>query len=60
MENETQDGKLRCICGKVNYDKRTAQSLRNSLLKAGRAKYLQIYQCPLSDKWHLTKQPPQS
>ena len=45
-----------CVCGKVMFDKKGAQSKRNSLLRMGREKNLRIYQCPQSDGWHLTKQ----
>ncbi len=60
MENEFPDERPRCACGKVSFDKKGARTSRNSLLKAGTAKYLRIYQCPLSNKWHLTKQRPRS
>ena len=44
-----------CICGKIGFDKKTAQSKRNWLLKKGTIKELRIYQCNQSDYWHLTK-----
>lgn len=46
---------IRCSCGKVGFDKKTAQTKRNQLVKKGNAKALRIYPCPESDTWHLTK-----
>lgn len=43
-----------CKCGKVSFDKKTAQTKRNFLLNRGNDKVLRIYQCPDSDWWHLT------
>lgn len=49
--------KPKCVCGKIGFDKKTAQSKRNYLEK-GKGKYkgreLRIYKCPESDLWHLT------
>lgn len=42
-------------CGKVCFDKRTAETKRNYLLKLGREEYLRIYNCPICNCWHLTK-----
>lgn len=44
-----------CKCGKVSFDKRGAQSRKNELIHMGKERYLRIYQCDLSDSWHLTK-----
>lgn len=44
-----------CQCGKVCFDKKTAQTKRNQLERMGGEKYLRVYQCPQSDYWHLTK-----
>ena len=44
-----------CKCGKVCFDKKSAQSKRNSLIRMGKERYLRIYQCDISDCWHLTK-----
>lgn len=52
------DRKESCKCGKVCFDKRGAQTRRNELIKHGREKYLRIYQCDLSNAWHLTKKEP--
>lgn len=46
---------IRCSCGKVGFDKKTAQTKRNQLVKKGNERDLRIYQCPESDTWHLTK-----
>lgn len=41
-------------CGKVCFDKKTAQTKKNYLEKHN-GKRLRIYQCPLCDyAWHLT------
>jgi hypothetical protein len=56
MENPFPDTNPICACGKVSFDKRGAATKRNFLLRRGNAKYLRIYQCPLSNTWHLTKQ----
>lgn len=50
LENKT------CICGKISFDKKGAQSKRNQLLKLGKESYLRIYQCAYSDTWHLTSE----
>ena len=55
MENESQPRKPICACGKVCFDKKGAATKRNVLLRKGVAKNLRIYQCPLSNTWHLTK-----
>ena len=47
----------RCACGKVMFDKKTAQTKRNQLEHQGRER-MRIYQCPESDMWHLTKYNP--
>lgn len=44
-----------CLCGKVSFDKKGAQTKRNILLKQGNVKYLRIYQCHGS-VWHITKE----
>ncbi len=46
-----------CICGKVSFDKKTAQTKRNYLQDRGEEKVLRIYQCPSSGWWHLTRKP---
>lgn len=45
-----------CICGKVCFDKRTAQTKKNSLEEMGNRGKFRIYQCPSSGDrwWHLT------
>lgn len=43
-----------CVCGKVCFDKRSAQTKKNWLVKKGREKFLRIYQCDQSNYWHLT------
>ena len=55
MENEYQHRKPKCSCGKICFDKKAAATKRNFLLRQGDAKCLWIYQCPLSNTWHLTK-----
>lgn len=49
--------KPRGDCGKVRFDKKTAQSKKNYLEKLGKEKYLRIYPCPIciGQPWHLTK-----
>jgi hypothetical protein len=47
--------KQRCKCGKVAFDKKTAQTKKNFLLRLGNEKDLRIYQCPVSNNWHITK-----
>ena len=42
-----------CECGKVGFDKKTAQTKANWLMK-NKGKRLRIYQCDISDYWHLT------
>lgn len=44
-----------CVCGKVSFDKKGAQTKRNALLKRGTEDDLRIYSCPKSNMWHLTK-----
>lgn len=44
-------------CGKVQFDKKTAQTKKNYLLKIGTERYLRIYNCPICNAWHLTKRP---
>lgn len=44
-----------CRCGKVSFDKKGAQTERNSLICKGRARDFGIYQCRRSNAWHLTK-----
>lgn len=45
-----------CKCGKVCFTKQEAHFKIKFLTKIkGREPYLRAYQCPLSDKWHLTK-----
>lgn len=43
-----------CECGKVCFDKKSAQTKRNSLIRRGNARDLRIYQCDRSNYWHLT------
>ncbi len=45
--------KERCECGKICFDKKTAQTKANSLKKHGKGQ-MRIYQCDQSDWWHLT------
>jgi len=42
-------------CGKICFDKKTAQTKKNWLEKKGRQKFLRIYQCDMCNAWHLTK-----
>lgn len=51
------EGKERCKCGKVCLDKKTAQTKKNYLHGKGNDKAFRIYQCPVSNWWHLTKKP---
>ena len=44
-----------CKCGKVGFDKKGVQTKRNFMLNLGKQKYLRIYQCNMSNYWHLTK-----
>lgn len=45
-----------CACGKIMFDKKTAQTKANYLMKVIKSeKYLRVYQCELSGYWHLTK-----
>lgn len=46
----------RCKCGKISFDKKTAQTKMNDLIRRGKERFLRIYQCPKSDSWHLTSQ----
>ena len=48
-----REEKKTCACGKISFDKKGAQTRRNSLYRKG-GEELRIYQCPLSDTWHLT------
>ncbi len=41
-------------CGKVCFDKRTAQTKKNYLERMGRARHLRIYSCQQCDAWHLS------
>lgn len=43
-----------CVCGKVCFDKKSAQTKKNWLTKRGKEKFLRIYQCSQADYWHLT------
>lgn len=43
-----------CECGKVCFDKKGAQTKANWLKRRGNQKYLRVYQCEVSDYWHLT------
>lgn len=38
----------------MGYDKKGAQTKKNSDEKSGRVKELRIYQCPMSNTWHIT------
>ena len=49
------DAFLSCL-SKNAYDKKSAQSKRNYMLKQGH-KRLRIYLCDYADHWHLTKRP---
>lgn len=46
----------RCKCGKISFDKKTAQTKRNDLLNRGNERFLRIYKCNRSNYWHLTKE----
>lgn len=46
------DVKKMCFI-KKQYDKKTAQTVKNVLLKKG-VQYLRIYHCPICNNWHLT------
>lgn len=46
-----------CLCGKVSFNKKDAQTKRNHLIDKGIERYLRIYPCPQSNTWHLTKVP---
>ena len=45
---------LRGRCGKICFDKRSAETKRNLLEREGREK-MRIYSCPECQAWHLTK-----
>lgn len=45
---------LRGRCGKVCFDKRTAETKRNTLEREGREK-MRIYNCEDCSAWHLSK-----
>lgn len=45
----------KCRCGKICFDKKTAQTKRNSLERMGLQRGLDIYPCPLGNHWHLTR-----
>jgi hypothetical protein len=45
-----------CACGKVSFDKKSAATKSNLLHRSGNGKRFRIYQCPMSNTWHLTKQ----
>lgn len=51
-----EDRKPRCECGKVCFDKKTATTKKNYMLKQGNEKYLRVYQCDFGDWWHITSQ----
>ncbi len=53
--NQINSKRPLCRCGKVCFDKKTALTKKNDLVRKGREKYLRVYQCPDSDTWHLTK-----
>lgn len=40
--------------GKVCFNKKDAQTKRNTLKKRGRERNMRVYQCPHCDYWHLT------
>ncbi len=45
-------------CGKVCFDKKSAQTKKNWLEEKGKEKHLRIYACDQCDGfWHLTKKP---
>ena len=50
-----QESRGRGQCGKICFDKRTAQTKKNFLEKIGKEKKLRIYSCPECNYWHLTK-----
>jgi hypothetical protein len=43
-----------CLCGKVCFSKKRAQTKANFHHRQGRAKIFRIYQCHMSNLWHLT------
>lgn len=51
--NSTERRRL-CTCGKVAFSKKDAQTKRNALIKHGNGRDFRLYQCHLSDYWHLT------
>lgn len=51
---QTYERSERCVCGKICFSKKTAQTKKNFLEKMGKEKNLRIYQCTMSDFWHLT------
>lgn len=54
--NYNTDRKPRGKCGKVSFDKKTAQTKKNMLERIGKVKELRIYPCNVcKGKWHLTK-----
>lgn len=50
---EQMERRPRGRCGKIKFDKRTAQTKRNALEREGRER-LRIYSCDECDAWHLT------
>jgi len=57
MKYQTEvDGhrKERGVCGKVVFDKKTAQTKKNWLMTHGVADDLRIYPCKRCAGWHLT------
>ena len=50
----SEERKRRGICGKVCFDKKTAQTKKNFLEKLARER-LRVYSCPSCNCFHLTK-----
>lgn len=55
-EDYTGHSRERGVCGKVKFDKKSAQTKRNWLMKKGREDLLRIYHCEFCNAWHLTHQ----
>lgn len=50
-----QERRSKGVCGKVIFDKKTAQTKKNFLERRGNERELRIYYCEECNGWHLTK-----
>lgn len=59
--NSAEVRKPTCICGKVMFDKKGAQTKRNFMVEKEGVEELYIYQCNYSPyAWHLTSKKPRN